>query len=55
MYSLHGRTPYELMTAITPDISQYTNFDWYQPIWYLDTGSFPEEKLLMGRWLGVAH
>ena len=55
LYSLHSRTPYELVTGNTPNISEYTEFDWYQPVWYMDTGSFPEEKLLMGRWLGVAH
>ena len=55
LFSLHGRTPYELVTGNTPDISEYVEYEWYQPIWYLDSGSFPEEKLLIGRWLGVAH
>ena len=55
LFSLHGRTPYELVTGSTPDISEYVDFEWYQPVWYLDTGSFPQEKLLLGCWLGVAH
>jgi hypothetical protein len=27
----------------------------YQPVWYLDPRDFPEEKKLLGRWLGPAH
>ena len=29
LHSLHGRTPYELLTGNTPDISEWTEFDWY--------------------------
>jgi len=36
LYSLHGRTPYELVAGNMPYISEYIsedlNFDWYQPI-----------------------
>lgn len=55
LYSLHGRTPYEMVTGNTPDISEYISFSWYQPIWYYDKTSFPEERNLLGRWIGVAH
>jgi len=43
LYSLHGRTPYELVTGNTPDISEYLAFRWYQPVYYFDTAAFPEE------------
>jgi hypothetical protein len=55
LYSLHGRTPYELVTGNTPDISKYIAFHWYQPVYYYDSTVFPEERELLGRWLGVAH
>ncbi|MGH3053527.1 MAG: hypothetical protein ACRDL7_00940, partial [Gaiellaceae bacterium] len=55
IYSLHGRTPYECVTGNTPDISEYVEFDWYQPTWYYDSSDFPEERRLLGRWLGVSH
>lgn len=55
LFSLHGRTPYELVTGITPDISEYISFSWYQPVYYLNNMNFPEEKENIGRWIGVAH
>jgi hypothetical protein len=55
-YKLHGRTPYEVVTGRTPDISEYLDFHWYQPIWYFDQeAQVPEERRKLGRWLGVAH
>jgi hypothetical protein len=51
----NGRTPHEIVTGDTPDISEYSAFSWYQPVWYLDTASYPEEKKKIGRWLGVSH
>jgi hypothetical protein len=47
--------PYELVTGNTPDISEYLAFRWYQPVYYFDTAAFPEERELIGRWMGVAH
>ena len=32
LYILHGRTPYEMVTGDTPDISEYTDYEWYQPL-----------------------
>jgi len=55
LFSLHGRTPYELVIGNTPDISEYISFSWYQPVYYLDNTNFPEEKERIGRWIGVAH
>jgi hypothetical protein len=53
--SAHGRTPDEIVTGETPDISEYTSFQWYQLVWYLDNASFPESRKELGRWLGVSH
>ncbi len=55
LYQLHGRTPYEILTGNTPDISEYLEFEWYQPIWLFNPGVFPEQHRSIGRWLGVAH
>jgi hypothetical protein len=53
---LDGRTPTEVVTGTTPDISQYALFDWYEPIRYHDSRhAFPNERKLLGRFLGVAE
>jgi hypothetical protein len=57
LYSLHGRTPIEHVTGETPDITEWLEYDWYQPVWYRHNAvnSFPEDTKSIGRWLGVAH
>jgi hypothetical protein len=55
LYSLHGHTPFELVTGNTTDITEYISFTWYQPVWYYDSTSFPESNKYIGRWIGVAH
>jgi len=56
LYHLHGRTPYEIITGNTPDISEYCQYRWYEPIQYLEQlNAFPHDKLTFGRWLGIAH
>jgi hypothetical protein len=55
LFSLHGWTPYELVTGNTPDISEYIAFEWYQPIYYYDRSNFPEDREIIGGWIGVAH
>jgi hypothetical protein len=54
-YAAHGRTPVEILTGDTPDISEYMSFQWYQPVWYLDGDSFPNDKKKLGRWVGISH
>jgi len=52
---MHGRTPYEIHTGQTPDISEYTEFSFYEMLWYYDEMAvFPEDRRKLGRWLGVA-
>ena len=52
---LRSRTPEEVVTGRTPDISEFAHFDWGQWVWYRDVSSFPEPNVFLGRWLGVAH
>jgi hypothetical protein len=52
---LHGRTPYEVLTGNTPDISEYLEFSWYQPIWYYEPEVNPEQSKTLARWIGIAH
>ena len=51
----HGRTPYEILTGNTPDISEFLEFEWYQPVWYYEPTAFPEQRKHLARWIGVAH
>jgi hypothetical protein len=54
--ALRGRTPYEVITGRTPDISEYIDFSFYDWLWYFDSEiQFPEQKRKLGRWLGVSH
>jgi hypothetical protein len=56
MSKLEDRTPTEKALGSTPDISQYCQFDWYEPVFYWDvTATFPNERKCLGRWLGVAE
>ena len=44
------------LTNLTPDISEYVEFQFYGYCFYWDTPqSYPHEKKHIGRWLGVAH
>jgi len=52
---LHGRTPHEVLTGNTPDISEYVEFSWYQPVWYYVPDVFPQQNKFLARWIGVAH
>jgi hypothetical protein len=55
-FSMHGHTPYEMTTGQTPDISEYSEFGFYEMLWYYDEMAvFPEDHRKLGRWLGVAH
>jgi hypothetical protein len=55
-FSMQGRTPYEMTTGQTPDISEYTEFGFFEMLWYYDEMAvFPEDRRKLGRWLGVAH
>jgi hypothetical protein len=48
-----GRTPIEVITGDTPDISEYLDFDFYDWVLYRTNAGLGEVEL--GRWLGVSH
>jgi hypothetical protein len=54
--ALNGRTPLEVMTGSTPDISELFDFEFNQPVSYMDNPQvkFPQHKVKLGRWLGTA-
>ncbi|GAX09610.1 hypothetical protein FisN_38Lu038 [Fistulifera solaris] len=49
------RTPYEIMTGETPDISEYIDFEFYDWVWYLNNPNDKESPPELGRWLGVSY
>lgn len=48
-----GRTPLEIITGETPDISEYLDFGFYDYCSFLSNAGLGAPKL--GRWLGVSH
>jgi len=55
LFSMEGRTPYEVVFGHTPDISSLCNFDFYEPVWFYEPQAFPDDRRIMARWLGEAH
>ena len=49
----NGRTPLECVTGITPDISEYVDFGFYDYCVYRANAGLGE--LSLGRWIGVSH
>lgn len=52
---LHGRTSYEVLTGNTPDISEFVEYKWHQPVWYYESSAFPEQCKCLARWIDIAH
>ena len=48
-----GRTPIEIITGETPDISEYLDFEFYDWVMYRSNAGLGEVEL--ARWLGVSH
>ena len=51
-FELKGRTPYEVVTNHTPDISEYVAFTCYQWCWYFDED---RRSMSLCRWIGPAN
>jgi hypothetical protein len=50
---LENLSPYEKATGMTPDISAYMHFTFYDPVYYYDEHEkFPSSKEQLGYWLG---
>jgi len=47
-----GAVPEEVITGDTPDISNLSEFAWYEWVWYHPR---PGEAKLLGKWLGPSH
>ena len=46
----------KLLLGTTPvDITEWLEYDFYQPVWFYSPAAFPAEKQLLRRWLRVAH
>ena len=52
--SLNGRTPLEILTGNTLDISEFIEFAFYDWVKFYDPASFPSKREFLGRWLGPA-
>ena len=50
---LNGRTPLELITGETPDISEFLDFGFYDRVWYRENAGVGLTKL--ARWLGISN
>jgi hypothetical protein len=44
-----------VLTGNTPDISEFLEFSWFQPVWYYEPSAFPEQNRYIARWIGVPH
>jgi hypothetical protein len=49
-----GRTPEEAVTGNTPDISEDSQFEFYEVVRYHDLAEFSDDRKQLGRCLGVA-
>ena len=53
---LNDKTPMEISTGVTPDISACLQFRWYEPVYYLDSNEkFPSSKEKSGRFVSIAE
>lgn len=49
-------TPLQYQKGVTPDISAYLQFSFWQPVLYLDhEETWPSSKERSSRWVGIAH
>jgi len=53
IFDLNGRTPFETVLGFTPDISELTEFSWFDWVWFHDPVNPDKDHL--GRWMGPAH
>jgi len=52
---LKVRTPYEVITGNTPEISEFLEFSFYQLVWYYEPSVFPQQNRYLARWLDITH
>ena len=54
IYMTAGQVPETIMTGDTADVSQICQFGWYDWVMYHDPTKFPDDKCVLGRYLGPA-
>ena len=53
IYELQGEVPETVLSGQTGDISPFADVGWYDWVfWYDSNSGFPEDKQVLGRWLG---
>mmetsp|Transcript_19095 Transcript_19095/g.27144 ORF Transcript_19095/g.27144 Transcript_19095/m.27144 type:complete len:183 (+) Transcript_19095:3493-4041(+) len=52
---LNDRSPYEILTGDSPDISEILDFSFYDWVKVYEPAPFPETPESLARWLGPAH
>jgi hypothetical protein len=54
--ALDYKTPHKVLLGNTPDISELFDFEFYQPVQYMENPEvkFPQLKTKLGQWLGIA-
>ena len=50
-----GEPPLENLTVDTIDLSEYLNFDFYDPVWYWDTLSGEKGEAFSGGWFRISN
>ena len=51
----NGRPPLEKFTGDTINLSEYLDFNFYDPVWYWHTLSGEKGEALPGRWIRISH
>ena len=51
----NGKPTLEKVTVNTINLSEYVNFDFYNPVWYCDTLIGEKGEALPGRWISISH
>ena len=54
IYMTAGQVPETIMTSDTADISRICQFGWYDWVMYHDPTKFPDDKFVLGKYLGPA-
>ncbi|MEL6803974.1 MAG: hypothetical protein AAFO91_09360, partial [Bacteroidota bacterium] len=55
LFALNGDVPSGVLTGDTPDISHLCEFEWYQPVWFLNPTESSMDRRQLGRYLGPSH
>ena len=54
IYMTAGQVPETIMTGETANISRTYQFGWFDWVMYHDPAKFPDNKMILGRYLGPA-